>query len=121
MQLGLRTMEEDWRTRLKAELAAKKAAGAFYVTQLSEDLGWSRDRVSRMTKPGSNPGMQDVIILCEAAGISISYVLTGRRDEPIYDGVINEMSKLTQEELKLLHTHLQAQPLTSESDEESDK
>jgi hypothetical protein len=74
-----------------------------------------------MTKPGSNPGMQDVIALCEATGISIAYVLTGRREEPIYDGVINEMSKLTQEELKFLHKHLQAQPLSSESGEESDK
>lgn len=114
-------MDGDWRVRLKAELAAKRAAGEFFVTQLSEDLGWSRDRVSRMTNAGSNPGLQDVITLCEKTGISISYVLTGRREEPVYDGVISEMSKLTQGELKALQDHLSERPVVSSAGEGSDK
>ncbi len=111
---------EDWRVRLKAELAAKKAADGLQVTKLSEALGWSRDRVSRMTKSDSNPGIQDVIRLCEKAGISISYVLTGRREDPVYDGVISEMSKLTHSELKSLKDHLNAAPLKSDVDEDPD-
>ncbi|ATF18001.1 hypothetical protein [Phaeobacter gallaeciensis] len=97
---------------------SKKATDGLLVTKLSEALGWSRDRVSRMTSPGSNPGIQDVITLCEASGISITYVLTGKREDPVYDGVISEMSKLTQAELKSLQNHLSAAPLVSEPGEE---
>ncbi|UWQ34601.1 helix-turn-helix transcriptional regulator [Leisingera sp. M527] len=111
---------EDWRVRLKAELNRKRAEEGLLITKLSEALGWSRDRVGRMTNPNSNPGIQDVITMCEKAGISISYVLTGKREDPIYDGVITEMSKLTKSELNSLKNHLSSAPLKPDLDEDPD-
>lgn len=99
---------DDWRTRMRTELAAKEVK----ITVFSEGLGYSRDYVGRMMKLGSNPGITDVLRVCEAAGISFVYVFTGKRDDPAYDGVISEMSKLSQEELTALKDHLRENPLT---------
>lgn len=93
---------------MRTEFAAKEVK----ITILSDGLGYSRDYVGRMMKPGSNPGITDVLRVCEAAGISFVYVFTGKRNDPAYDGVISEMSKLSQEELTALKGHLQENSLT---------
>jgi hypothetical protein len=108
---------DDWRTRMRAELAARGVK----ITLLSEQLGYSRDYIGRMTKKGSNPGITDVMKVCKSAEISFVYVFTGKREDPTFDGVFNEMSKLTPEELTALKNHLKADPLVRGPIADTDK
>ena len=108
---------DDWRNRMKAELAAKGVK----TTILSNSLGYSREYIGRMMKKDSNPGITDLLRVCDAADISFVYVFTGKRENPAFDGVFNEMSKLTQKELKVLKKHLQSEPMQAEALEDPGK
>lgn len=108
---------DDWRNRMKAELAARGVK----ITILSNSLGYSREYIGRMMKKDSNPGITDLLRVCEAADISFVYVFTGKREDPAFDGVFNEMSKLTQKELKALKNRLQSEPVLIENLEDPGK
>jgi len=102
---------------MRTELSAKGVK----ITILSDELDYSRDYIGRMMKAGSNPGITDVIRVCEAADISFVYVFTGKREDPAFDGVFNEMSKLTQKELMALKERLQSEPVQAERLEDPGK
>lgn len=94
----------DWRERLKQEI--KDRGPEFKVTEFSESLGFSRDFVSRMLKPGSNPGIRNLEKVCEGLNLSFVYIFSGHREPPVYDQITSKMSKMTEAELTQLRDHL---------------
>ena len=102
----------DWRTRLEAVLVSKKVKR----THFAVELGFSRDYVTRLLKPDSNPSLRDLERVCDALGVSFVYIYTGRDEDQIYDNVIREVSKMDENDLRSLRDHLKNSPLSSEPD-----
>ncbi len=95
---------EDWRERLRKEIKAK--GPSFKVTEFSEDLGFSRDYVTRMLKPDSNPGIKQLQRVCDGLGVSFVYIFTGQRELPVYDQIAAEMQAMSHGDLVDLRNHL---------------
>ena len=106
----------DWRDRLRRELAIKKAEEGIKITQLSEQLGFSRDYISRLLKPTSNPSLRNLKVVCEALNLSFVEIYTGAKDHAVYDEVIGQVSELTQNQLSALRDHIRQSPVYSESE-----
>ena len=95
---------KGWRERLREELKAQ--GPEFNVTEFSEELGYSRDYITRMLKPDSNPGINHVEKVCKALGVSFVYIFTGKREPALYDQIASEMLSMTEAELIELKGHL---------------
>ncbi len=99
----------DWRERLRGEIQAK--GPNFKVTEFSENLGFSRDFVSRMLKPNSNPGINNLEKVCEGLGVSFVYIFSGHREEPIHDQIAAKMTKMSEKDLLDLRDHLKSKTI----------
>lgn len=102
----------DWRDRLGEELYRKKVK----VTRFSSELGFSREYVSRLLKPGSNPSLENLKKICDALEVSFVYIYTGKREDPVYDQVVSELTEMDTEDLIKLRDQLRAQK-RAQSDE----
>ena len=97
---------EDWRERLGQEIRAK--GPGFKVTEFSESLGFSRDFVSRMLKPDSNPTIKNLQKVCDGLGVSFVYIFSGVRTAPVYDQIAQKMAEMSEGELIELRDHLKS-------------
>lgn len=104
----------DWRDRLRRVIAIKKAEKGLKITELSKELGWGRDGITRMLRVTSNPSLERVKILCDALDVSFVEIYTGVRDHAVYDEVVGQVSQLTDQQLRSLRDHLRQAPVYSE-------
>ena len=98
----------DWRDRLAAELAIR----GIKRTRLSLSLGFNRDYITRMLKKDSNPSAKRIKAVCDAVGVSFTYIYTGEKSaEPVFDELVSVISEMTASQLVTLRDHLRSHPL----------
>lgn len=100
----------NWRERLRSEIRGK--GPEFKVTEFSEGLGFSKDFVTRMLKPNSNPTINNIERVCDGLGVSFVYIFSGHREEPVYDQIAAKMTKMSERDLQDLHAHLKEKTVT---------
>lgn len=100
----------DWRTRLQGALDAQ--GPDFKITEFSTSLGFSKDFVTRLLKPDSNPGINNLQAVCDGLSISIIYLFTGENASDTHGDVARRLTNMSKAELLKLKGHLDNTDIT---------
>lgn len=89
---------DDWRERLKAHIHSKGVK----LTHLSTSLGFHRDYVSNVITGKAKPSADKLKAICDAVGVSFTYVLTGTRQLGDQDALMRDLANLPEDSLHAL-------------------
>lgn len=94
--------DESWRQRLKDEIKAAIESGRFSAAGLSKAAGQSRNYVSQFLSGEKmiDPGADVVFRLCEALGVSRTYITSGFEMTKTQEDLLKDFSALPAEEQK---------------------
>lgn len=88
----------DWKARLSKGIKANKKS----QRAVSIAAGLGTGYVNSLLKEGKDPSLENLIKVCEAAGLSLNYVLLGLDMDPETEEIIQLASSSTPEKRKAL-------------------